>query len=822
MKYTKWNDDWKFWKDKDSFALVWKVPENAENIRLPHDAMIIDDSDPESPGGTNTGFRNAECYSYVKIFKAEPEWKNKITRIVFEGVYMNAFVYLNGQFLAKSPSGYATFTADLTDFLRYDSENELRVLVRSGAMPNSRWYSGAGIYRDVYLLQSSKVHIAQDGLKILTEEAGPISVISTEIKIENDSDQSLELSLFTSIGNDKKEKTLLFLPAKKSRLIKRRITVENAELWSDENPRLYTAKAELFSGNKNPENNPDDCLDSAEESFGIRKISLDAKRGLRINGKEVKLRGACIHHDSGILGAATYEEVQYRQIKILKDAGFNAIRMSHQPAAQAMLRACDSLGMYVMDEFSDMWTRMKSSYDYGLFFEEWWQKDVSAMVNKDFNHPCVILYSIGNEIPEIGTDGGSQYAHEISSLFRSLDSSRFITAGINGVFAAGDAIGKIIGDVLREEASASDNKGSDSNGNVNDFMTLMDQKMDKIVVHKEISTRLEKACGALDLAGYNYMRARYQPDSKKYPDRVIVGSETYPPDIAKNWAEVKKLHNVIGDFTWTGWDYIGEAGVGIPCYKAGEGGFGAKFPAQLAYCGDIDITGFRRPMSYLREIVFGLREKPYIAVQDPRHYGEKLIKTPWILSDCSRNWTFRDWEGKKALVEVYSAGDTVELFLNDVSLGKKPAGEKADFRVLYDVKIEKGCLKAISYENGKVIGEDILYSCGKERKLKIDVENTAGEKTGQNKASLVFLNISLTDEYGNTLPDSDTEVNILTKGNISLLALGSGNPKPDRNYTGNTGRLWQGRAFAIVEKTTSLEGEISVSAKELSEVTVKV
>lgn len=808
MKSILWNSGWKFWKDTDSFALVWNISDKAHDVELPHDAMISEKAQANSVNGANTGFRDAECYTYVKLFECPKDWAAKTTRVVFEGVYMNAFVYLNGQFVAKSPSGYATFSADLTPFLRFGSQNELRVLLRAGAMPNSRWYSGAGIYRDVYLLQGEKCRIAENGVKIVTESAGEISVIRAEMTVENMSDSAQELQVSTAIRfkNDtvSTENTVIFVRAGEKRTVFQRIAIENAQLWSDTEPNLYDMRVILQKIGENG----GEIIDEAEEKFGIRTVFADAKRGLLVNGTAVKLRGACVHHDSGILGAATYEDAEFRRVKILKSAGFNAIRSAHQPISQAMLRACDELGVFVMDEFSDMWNRMKSNYDYGLFFEEWWQTDVTAMVNKDFNHPSVILYSIGNEIPEIGTNGGSEYAHRIADFVRSLDASRLTTAGINGVFAASDAIGKIIGEVMSGEAQ-SDGGG----GNVNDFMTVMDSHIDKIVVHPEISARLDKACAALDVAGYNYMTARYELDAKTRKNRVIVGSETYPPDIARNWREVLKFPSVIGDFTWTGWDYIGEAGVGIPAYTAGEGGFGARFPAQLAYCGDIDLLGNRRPMSFLREIVFGLRSAPYIAVQNPRHFGETLLKTPWILSHIERSFSYADCVGKKAIVEVFSAGDETELFVNGKSQGKKQAGEAVDYRVFYEITLESGELCAVSYQNGSIIGKDVLYSSHGAKQIVVCTEEQTKTDT------LVFVNIELHDAAGNLETDDDRELSIQVEGGAKLIAFGSADPKTAYSYTASTTKTFFGKALAVLKRTTdsgtAAPSAITVSAHGL-------
>ncbi|RHS81001.1 glycoside hydrolase family 2 protein [Firmicutes bacterium AM43-11BH] len=794
MIEQKWNEDWKFWVDKDSFALVWDIPEIARDITLPHDAMIEKPANPDSLNGGNTGFRDGDVYTYVKMLHAPEEYKEKTIMLKFEGVYMNAFVYVNGQLAAKSPFGYTTFYAPLNDFLKYGEDNEIRVQVRAGAMTNSRWYSGAGIYRDVYLLESCLTHIVPEGVQVKTENADETyATLKVATELENKTAVSQELTVETVIkdadGNVVvKECTVATIFGQETRTIKQRILVEKPSLWSAENPTLYTYETKVY---ENAEGK--NLLDEATGTFGIRTLAVDAKRGFRVNGETVNLRGGCIHHDSGLLGAATYEDAQYRQILKMKEAGFNAIRMSHHPMAPAMLRACDEIGMYVMDETFDMWNRLKSNYDYGLYFQEWWEKDVTAMVRKDYNHPSVILYSVGNEIPEIGTDKGAQTCQEISDKIRSLDDTRYTLASINGVFAAGDAVDQIVADVAAN-LSAEDK----IDGNVNDFMSLMDAHMDEIVVHDAISKRLEKACAGIDVAGYNYMTARYEKDGETYPNRVIVGSETYPPEIARNWDLVERLPHVIGDFTWTGWDYIGEAGVGIPAYKWGEGGFGAGFPAQLAYPGDFDITGFRRPASYYREAVFGLSKKPYIAVQNPTHYGEFLIKTPWVISDSTANWNWNGMEGKPAIVEVYAQGDEVELFLNETSLGKKPAGKEAGFRTLFETTYEPGTLVAVSYENGQEIGRSELATVGAERVLAVEQEVYAGLKHSEQE--LVYVQVEMRDQNGVLAADDNQKITLSVDGEVEVLGFGSGNPKPNYNFNEGVTELFGGRAQIIIKK----------------------
>ncbi|RDY31654.1 glycoside hydrolase family 2 TIM barrel-domain containing protein [Lachnotalea glycerini] len=794
MLEKKFNQSWKFWIDKDAFALVWNIPENAREIQLPHDAMLENTAHVESNNKGNTGYRDGDIYNYVKLINIPKDYKHQTAILKFEGVYMNASVYINGELAGKCPYGYSTFYVPMNDYLKYGEENEIRIIVRNGAMTNSRWYSGGGIYRDVYLLVSGLTYIVKDGVQVVTEEATKADAtlyISTELK--NRCHTVKELLLETTIkdlyGNVIAVDTIPIVLFEQEEIkMSQRIAIENPLLWSEHTPDLYICSSKLMKDGN--------VIDESESKFGIRTLQLDTKKGFRVNGVVVKLRGACIHHDSGLLGAATYDDAQYRQVMLLKKAGFNAIRMSHHPMSQSMLRACDELGVYVMDETFDMWNRCKSDYDYGLFFQEWWEKDVTAMVRKNFNHPSVILYSVGNEIPEIGLNHGAKICHQINEKIKSLDHTRYTLASINGVFASGDKIDRIVADVVAELS-----KEGKIDGNVNDFMTLMEGHMDEIVVHPVISERLEKACASTDIAGYNYMSARYKVDGEKYPNRVIVGSETYPPDIARNWELVEKYAHVIGDFTWTGWDYIGEAGVGIPAYNWGEGGFGAKFPCQLAYCGDFDITGFRRPVSYFREIVFGFRKNPYITVQNPYKYGEHLIKTPWILSDSVSSWTWSGCQGNPIVVEVYAPGEEVELVCNGKTLGKKPAGGKVGFITYFDTIYEAGTLTAISYEAGIEIGRMNLTTAGKKRNLVMTPEKINSE--------LIYLPIELQDEHGTIITGEDISLEIAVEGAAEVAGFGSGNPKPCNNYNEKVTHTFGGRALLILKKNKN-KGEIKV------------
>ena len=778
MKKILFNKNWKFWEEKDSFALVWNVPESAKEVTLPHDAMLIKGKNENSVNGTNTAFRDGGVYNYSKTFTPAAEDVNKTLKLHFEGVYMNALVYVNQQLAANQPYGYSGFTVDLNNFLRFGEENEIRVSVRNSGMPNSRWYSGSGIYRDVYLLESEETFLEYQGCYVTTdyvdENSATITVSSTVVNRSGRAgNYQLKADVINSSGTIVTSKTLPITVYQGDReTYTYRITMDDPRLWHDESPYLYTLRCSLKDGDR--------LIDEDEHTFGIRTLKVDGKHGLRVNGKVTKLRGACIHHDNGILGAVSMYEVEYRRIKLLKEAGFNAIRMAHNPASPALLRACDELGMYVMDEAFDMWTRCKSDNDYALAFTRWWKADLEAMVRNDRLSPSVIMYSIGNEIPEIGTDFGARMCKEMSDYVKTLDSSRFTMAAINGVFAAGDGIGKIMSDLA---------DGEFSGGNVNDFMAIMDTKMHLIVTHEEVSKRLDKACATLDIAGYNYMTARYEKDLKENPDRVIVGSETYAPQIPENWSIIEKQPNVIGDFTWTGWDYIGEAGVGVVGYAWGEGGFGAGYPKQLAYVGDIDITGFRRPASYFREIVFGRRLNPYIVTQNPYKYDKHPIMTPWVISDSIASWTYPDMVGKPIVVEIYSPGDTVEFLVNGRSLGKQKV---EGFIARFDTVYEPGQVEAISYEGGKEIGRSTLATAN-------DAHLDA--KIEYNGKELVFVKIARVDAVGNIDTHTKTRINAQVEGGMEY-RLGAGGYEPEDNYITDTTELFNGRGQLIIRKNT--------------------
>lgn len=787
MQAQRWNDGWKFWEETNAFALAWTEPAGARVVRLSHDAMLERTPHPDSPNGGNSGYRDGGSYVYEKKFYVSEQLRCKTVQLKFDGVYMNAFVYLNGQLVGKHPYGFVPFTVSLNDYLDYGQENTVRVLVKNSGMPNCRWYSGSGIYRDVWLLTGELLHVADNGIRVSTNyiEDGYAS-LNVAVKLKNRDYLPHQVQMVTEIYNGVGDRVAsadlpLTVLSNREEVVPQTILVDQPRLWSAETPQLYRCVVRLEEqGNE---------VDWAECEFGIRTLRLDARRGLQVNGQTVKLRGACIHHDNGLLGSVSCDEAELRRVRILKEAGFNAIRSAHNPASPALLRACDKLGLYVMDEAFDMWSRPKTDNDYALFMDKWWQEDLAAMVDNAFNHPSVIFYSLGNEIPESGMAQGAALGRELARTTKELDPTRFVLVSVNGIFASG--AGGDLDQITRDVLAAAGEVG----GSVNDFMAAKHAHLDEIVTHPLISHRLDTASVGMDLVGYNYMTARYEPDTKTYPNRVMVGSETYPPDIPRNWALVEQLPALIGDFTWTGWDYIGEAGVGIPAYRFGEGGFGAKLPCYLAYCGDIDLIGHRRSISYYREIAFGLRKAPYITVQNPTHYGEKLIKTTWIISDNTPSWTWPGQEGKPVVVEVYSPGTEVELFRNGVSLGRKAVSRETGCMALFETEYQPGILLAISYENGEELGRAELETTGEAVKLRLEAEPGTGE--------LIFVNLTLQDAKERLVMHRDETLCVRVNGG-ELVGLGCANPKFTHMFNGDTTETFLGRAQAILRRGTEL------------------
>ena len=798
MRTLKWNDNWKVKKGViDVFSEIAGSDGGSWlEIRLPYDAMIHEQRTQNTKNGHHTGFYPGGIYTFEKEFTAAEEWRDRLVVIEFEGVYANSSVYINGSYAGGYPNGYTNFYVKANDFLKYGEINKIRVVVNNSNESNSRWYTGSGIYRNVNLMISEFLHIPESGAKFSTAEADDEgAVISALIPVENLTGRRYQITVETSItdrdGNPAGSETTPVTVFSSEKIeIRQRLYIPKPKLWSCETPNLYNCCVQLKQG--------ETVLDEYCCSLGIRTLSLTPDKGLRINGKVVDLRGACIHHDNGILGAATLERAEERRCEQLKAAGFNCIRSSHQPISKAMLDACDRIGMLVIDELSDIWTRSKNDNDYARDFIRCWKTDVERMVDKDFNHACVIIYSTGNEIIEVNTPLGAHLNREIANRLKALDSTRYTTTAVNGMLAAAGKLREIMADILKGDNSIDfgvDGENSGGSDTLNKILSLMKGDVeDAVAAHPIMSELIAETSGALDICGLNYLTGRHELEHELNANRVVIGMETYPADINRLWGVVKRNPHVIGDMTWTGYDYIGESGCGI-FYYDGRMGFGENWPASLSYIGDIDIIGNRRSISYYREVVYGLRKEPCIAVQRLNHYGETPGKTAWMFSDSLASWTWNGYEGKNAVIEIYSDAEEVELFLNGRSLGKKASGPDNQYMAVYETTYKPGTLTAVNIRNGQEAETETLISASENLTLHAEADATVLRANG---ADLSYILVSLKDENGVPNLQDQKEIHVTVEGCAELAGFGSADPETDNRYDDPTWKTYDGYVLAAV------------------------
>ncbi|MFE5409026.1 glycoside hydrolase family 2 TIM barrel-domain containing protein [Microbacterium sp. NPDC056569] len=776
------------------------TPESApRSVRLPHDAVRDLPRSADSDQGVHTGYVSGGVFEYAKTFDVPAGWRDKTVRLEFEGVYRDAVVFLNGDAVVHEPNGYNSFEAVLDPYLRYGEPN--RVTVEARAHRDSRWYSGAGIYRPVHLVVADPVHILLDGTRVTTPDIdADRAVVQLATTVRNDSRHSRTLRLTWTVsapdGSDVATGTAPVTALPGSDAVARvRLAVDAPALWSVDVPALYSVRTSLADEGG-------ELIDTDAATFGIRRLQVDAARGLRINGETVKLRGACVHHDSGPLGAATFAAAEDRRVRLMKAAGFNALRSSHNPMSRAMLDACDRHGVLVMDELTDTWTRSKVAFDAAPSFPDRWRHDVEALVAKDVNHPSVIMYSIGNEILELATPAGSAWSRRLAEAFREADDTRLVTNGINGIIANLDKMGR---PEDTGEAAATD---------PNTMMATMGDMMAAANASELVTASTEESASVLDVVGFNYAESRYELDRELFPNRVIVGSETFPSRIEKMWELVERLDHVIGDFTWTGWDYLGEAGIGRVDYTDEPGyaptGTVGPYPHLLAGCGDIDITGFRRPVSYYREIVFGLRTEPYLAVHPPRHHGRPTTTTPWSWDDSVSSWTWDADPGAPVTVDVYAPAEEVELQLDGVTVGVAAVGTEKAFRARFETEYRPGELVAVARRGGAEVGRATLRTAG-EVGLAASVEQSEIPVDG-----LGFVAIALADADGVVAGDADRLVTVTVDSDAELVGLGTGRILTEESFAGPSVTTYDGRALAIVRPTGPGVATVTVTADGLA------
>lgn len=785
-------DGWTVRGKTSIFADLQGQGATGEPVTLPHDALIGQGRLREGGSAANAHFPDG-AFEYRRTLEVPEEWRDRSVVMEFEGVYRDAVVFVNGAFVAQRPNGYARFFVPLTGYLRHGAQNEIRVDARTH--DDSRWYAGAGLHREVHLWVNDLVHLdPESGVTITTPEVNEDeATVAVALRLENEGRLTRTVDVTTTVldpdGREvaRASSPVTLLPSSTG-TVRQRLLISEPRRWSTDRPDLHRTEVTVTVG--------DDVLDRRVEHFGIRRLRLDARRGLRINGDVVKLRGACVHSDNGILGAAAFRAAEERRVVRLKDAGFNALRSSHNPMSTAMIEACDRHGMLVMDETFDMWTEAKSPFDYSLALPEWWRRDVRSMVAKDINHPSVIMYSIGNEIPETGDPHGAVLGREMAEAIREADPTRFVTNGINGfVSALSDVVAAM--DASRTSAAPADGEDAPEDGGVNALMGNPGDFMNRVSASEMVTDRTAESFSVLDVAGINYGDARYEEDHVRFPDRVVVGSETFPGRIDHNWKLVQENPHVIGDFTWTGWDYLGEVGIGRIQYHDEPRQFAAPYPWLTAWSGDLDICGTRRPVSFYREIVFGLRTTPYIAVHRPQLHGRAHTLGQWSWPDALSSWTWDVPEGSPVHIDVYSPADEIELLLDGVRIGRVAVGTDRAYVAEFETVYRPGELTAVALVDGAETERTTLVTVGPAARLTARFDDTTTEH------DVLFVDIAVVDEQGNLVHEVDRTVVAEVDGPAVLQAFGSARPANPEGFDGDVHTTFDGRLLAAVRPTGS-------------------
>ena len=721
---------------KQLFDADWQFTRNGKTIsvNLPHDWDIYEGPNPAT-GATKEGggwFPGGKG-EYRKTFKTP---KADIVKLHFEGVYQKAEVFVNGQKAGQHAYGYTPFTVDITPYLYKDKrDNEVLVKVNNSEQPNCRWYSGSGIYRHVWLVTTPKRHIDEQSVYVTTPDVHSVK-IHAEVVMEDGARKPIEKT----------------------------IHVENPHLWSPDDPYLYHTTIEAEG-------------DAVPVTYGIRTIEYTSEKGFVLNGKPLLINGACLHHDDGVLGAMAFDAAEVRKVKLMKEAGFNLIRTAHNPTTRAFLDACDSLGMLVIGEAFDGWRTQKNPYDYSTLIDSCYREDIHAMVQRDRNHPCVICWSIGNEVIERKDIRVITTARKLKQAILEMDDTRPVT----------------------------------------EALCAWDNDWEIYDPHFE----------ALDIGGYNYMIHKHESDHQRDPKRVMWQTESFPRDAFKNWKLVHEYSYIVGDIVWTGLDYLGESGIGRNYYEGERPGehyvSGGQPDWHGAYCGDVDITGWRKPISHYREMLWKDSKDLYMAVREPDGYRGKIHLTAWSVWPTWESWNWegsRDpvvssWEGKPVEVEIYTKSPEVKLYLNDKLVGTKQVNQGTEYKAVFTIPYEPGILRAEA--GGKSM---TLCTAGEPAALRLTSDKTMLNHDGQD---LAFITVEVIDMDGNICPDAAIPCEAVVKGQGTLLSFASADLKDREPYTSPRVTTWKERALLVV-RSTQQKGNAQVSIKSnlpTSTITIK-
>ena len=751
----------------------------SKKVDLPYDGMIHTVRDKQNTTGSDLGYFTPEDYVYTKQLMIGDDQKGNDFFVKFDGVFGITTVQINNQVVGHHNYGYGSFLFKITDYVKVGKLNEIKIIVRNRVQPASRWYTGSGVFDNVFLITLKPLDVLPDKLQISTVGVNnDVATLSVKVAIHNHYMERktlfLQHEIFDEAGHlvtSRKQK--LNLKSQSNLSTSTRLYLNHPNLWSADSPYLYHCVTTLLVGNEK--------ITMTQSNFGIRTLSLDPVNGLQVNNKTVKLKGGCIHPDNGLLGAVNIVDDLNRKVQLLKSAGYNALRSAHNSMSPELLEACDRYGLYVIDEFADTWTQSKTYFDYSVFMDNQWADDLQSMVLKDYNHPSIIFYSIGNEIPETGTNESAFWAIKFIDKIRSLDQTRYITNVINPTLSNMDKLPQIT-ESLKTEIPEK---------NINDIMHDFKKLMPVINTHPITSEAISESADLVDVVGYNYAAARYELDHKDYPNRVFIGTETNPRDLDNNWKQVVDTPYVLGDFSWTAWDYLGEVGLGRMVPDTGHEQFLASYPWLISCSGDFDITGYRKPVSYWRETIWDKENhKPYIAVRNPKNFGEKMFISNWSWTDSKHSWTWPGSENQATSVEVYSNADEVELFLNNHSLGRNSMSATRRNYFVWNLNYVPGVLKAISYCDGRAVGSSVLSTVRGQYDLVTETHSYG---------SLRYVDIYAEDSNGTLDMNAIDELTVTGDERVTILAFGTGNPKPLEKMSDLTHPLFDGHALIIVK-----------------------
>lgn len=751
-------------------------------ISLPHDFSICQPRNPENKSNKHGGFFSGGVGTYEKTFKAK---KNKKYFFMCDGSFGLTEIYINANsvFINKYP--YNTFYIELTDFLRYDKDNEIKIVVDNTHQPNARWYTGAGIYRDTYLLECGDTYFSPLGLFVKTESIqNDTAYMSVECDVFSDKkgEGVLEFEVFE---DGKKSPVATFnkyyYAEQGKNTIITKFQIDSPKIWNTDTPNMYSIKAKL---------NFDEITDTDESVFGIRTVYIDSKKGFILNGKSIKLRGGCVHHDQGAVGSCTYAEVEYRRIAKLKEAGFNALRCSHNPQSQHFYDACDRLGILVMDELFDYWTEGKQLNDYHSYFHDNYEKWIELIVKRNRVHPSVVMYSTGNEIPQkAGRGYGYRIARSIADNIKKYDTSRPLSHALCSLWDNSEAY-----EIEKAEQ---------------DFPS---SKMDYFARKTSITA------DTVDIVGYNYLEYRLEKDLERFPNRVILNTETFPKCAYTTINQLKNNPRIAGDFVWTAYDYFGETAIGhVEHTDKEEGPFMLDYPYHIADCGDIDIIGVRKPQSYYREIAWDLRKEPYIAPRPAKYAGVKYRISGWGFYECESSWNYEGCEGKHIEVYVFAECDEIILYVNGKEVGRQSRTDNGVY--LFSTIYERGEISATAILDGKKYISKITTE-GKPSKIALVKEKSYLTKhTKKPDDNIVFVSVEIQDENGKLCTQDDRFISYKANG-AEILGVASGNLTTEAIYSEPNKEVYRGRALVVLKKlqknATLIASSVGMADAEIS------